>query len=75
MEISATEFKTKCLSLMDQVNEKLEEVIITKHGKPIAKLVPADIEIENKSPIGFMRGKLTISDDIVKPLGVDWKYD
>lgn len=40
MIISAAEFKAKCLSLMDHVNEFHEEVIITKHGKPVAKLVP-----------------------------------
>jgi prevent-host-death family protein len=74
MEITATEFKSKCLSLMDQVQEKLEEVVITKHGKPIAKLVPVQTEVESKSPIGFMRGKVTIKDDIVKPLGVDWNF-
>ena len=74
MEITATEFKSKCLSLMDQVNEKLEEVIITKHGKPIAKLVPVPTLEEKNSPIGFLKGKITIKEDIVKPLGVDWNF-
>lgn len=59
---------------MDLVQNKLEEIVITKHGKPIAKLVPTTNEIENKSPIGFMKGKVTINEDIIKPLDVDWKF-
>jgi prevent-host-death family protein len=41
MEINATEFKAKCLSLIDQVHEGGEPVVITKHGKVVAKLVGA----------------------------------
>jgi prevent-host-death family protein len=74
MKISATEFKAQCLSLMDQVHEKREVILITKHGKPIAKLVPADRPFEIHSPIGFLKGKVTIKEDIVKPLGVDWGF-
>jgi len=74
MKITATEFKSKCLKIMDQVNEKLEEVIITKHGKPIAKLVPADNPIDKKSLIGYMKGKINIKEDITKPLDIDWNF-
>jgi len=38
--IKASEFKAKCLHLMDWVNETQEELIITKNGKPVSKLVP-----------------------------------
>jgi len=38
----AGEFKNKCLAVMDEVQAKCESVIITKHGKPVAKLVPVD---------------------------------
>jgi len=74
MEISATDFKAKCLHLMDFVQEKQEEVIITKHGKSVAKLVPMDKEKKNVSPVGFLQGKLTIKEDIVKPIDVEWRF-
>ena len=38
--IAAGEFKAKCLSLMDQVSQKQTTLVITKRGKPVAKLVP-----------------------------------
>jgi prevent-host-death family protein len=40
--IPATEFKAKCLDLMDRVAERRDTYVITKRGKPVAKLVPAD---------------------------------
>jgi prevent-host-death family protein len=74
MEISATDFKAKCLSLMEFVQEKQEEVIITKHGRPIAKLVPVDKEKKKASPVGFLQGKLTMNEDIVKPIDISWRF-
>lgn len=72
MEISATDFKAKCLSLMDFVQEKQEEVIITKHGKSVAKLVPINDVKKIVSPVGFLHGKLTIKEDIIKSIDVKW---
>lgn len=40
LELSASHFKTHCLTLMDQVADNREPLLITKHGKPVAKLVP-----------------------------------
>jgi prevent-host-death family protein len=40
MEMTSIEFKSKCLELMDQVNDSHEEVVITKNGSPEPKLVP-----------------------------------
>jgi prevent-host-death family protein len=40
--ISAAEFKARCLTLMDDVNRTRETLVITKRGKPVARLVPAD---------------------------------
>ena len=42
MTITATEFKAKCLRLLDEVNRTGEELVISKHGKPIARVVPGD---------------------------------
>ena len=40
-QMPAGEFKARCLKVMDQVHKTREPVVITKHGKPVAKLVPA----------------------------------
>jgi len=64
--MAAGEFKAKCLRVMDQVNAKREIVVITKRGKPIAKLVPIE---ETTDPIfGFMNGKIKVNGDIVGPI-------
>jgi prevent-host-death family protein len=71
-EIGAAEFKAKCLELIDDIHaRKRSSVIITKRGKPYAKLVPVDSKEE---PLyGCMKGLATIHGDITKPVEVDWK--
>lgn len=71
MQIAAGEFKAKCLKLMEDVKEYHEEVIITKFGKPIAKLVPFESE-SPKSIFGYLKGEVEIKGDIVKSTGVKW---
>ena len=45
MVISATEFKARCLNILDRVNSQHETVTITKHGRVVARVVPAsDVE-------------------------------
>ena len=68
-EIPAGEFKAKCLALMDRVRERQEEYVITKHGKPVAKVIP--IETESASLIGALKGKLRIKGDILAT-GLRW---
>lgn len=72
MEMKAAEFKAKCLELMDRVAESHEEIVITKRGKPIAKLVPMD----NRplTPLfGSMAGTVEILGDIISPIDVKWE--
>jgi prevent-host-death family protein len=63
--ISAAQFKAQCLSLMDQVEAQRGEVVITKRGKPVAKLVP--IEEAPRSIFGCMAGTMEILGDLVEP--------
>ena len=72
MNIGAGEFKAKCLKLMDEVNKTHEEIIITKFGKPIAKLIPIAKKKASNSPIGFLRNTVQIHGDIVGPIGEQW---
>ena len=64
MSISAAQFKAKCLKLIHEVAATREPLIITKRGKPLAKLVP--IEDETLTPLfGYMKGTVEILGDIV----------
>ena len=69
-QIAAGVFKAKCLHLLDQVQQKRTEVVITKRGKPVARLVPVD----DLSPewFGRMKGTIEILGDIISPIDVEW---
>jgi prevent-host-death family protein len=60
--ISAAEFKARCLTLMDDVGSTGETLLITKRGKPVAKLVPA--AKENREFIGRLKGVIEIVGDL-----------
>ncbi len=64
-KMAAGVFKANCLAVMDEVQAKRETVVITKHGKPVAKLVP--VESKKDDIFGFLRGKIKITGDIVSP--------
>jgi prevent-host-death family protein len=66
--IPAGEFKAKCLALMDEVYAGGETIIITKRGKPVARLSPPAEATEKKkeSIFGSLRGMATITGDIVE---------
>jgi len=57
---------------MNQVQQSREEIVITKHGKPVAKLVPVD-ESEPQSVLGYLQGTVEIVGDIVSPLEDEWE--
>ena len=63
--IAAGQFKVHCLAIMDEVQAKRQAVVITKRGKPVAKLVP--VEKEKDDIFGFLKGKIEIIGDIVAP--------
>lgn len=67
--IKASEFKAKCLSLLDEVQDTGETIVVTKRGKPVAQLEP--VRQKPKTLFGAMKGSVTILGDIVGPLG-DW---
>ncbi len=71
--IAAGQFKAKCLRLLDEVQRQRSEIVITKRGKPVAKLVP----VAGNPPgfIGSMKGTMEILGDIVSPIDVRWNAD
>ena len=68
--IKASEFKAKCLKLMDEVAESGNEIVITKNGRPVSRLVP----YRNKPQMlfGRHRDKIRILGDIVSPMPAEW---
>jgi prevent-host-death family protein len=66
-KIAAGEFKAKCLSLLDEVAITGRELIVTKRGKPVAKLVPL-----KKTEGASLLGSIVWEGDIVSPIAEDW---
>ncbi len=69
--IKASEFKAKCLKLMDEVARTGEPLVITKNGEPIAQLSP--LTKRPKSLWGAHKGLIEIKGDIISPIDVDWE--
>jgi prevent-host-death family protein len=64
-KMAAGSFKTNCLAVMDEVQARRETVVITKHGKPVAKLVPVNTDTDEI--YDFLAGKGVVNGDIVSP--------
>jgi prevent-host-death family protein len=71
--IKASEFKAKCLHLMDVVNETNEEIIITKNGKPVSRLLPYKQQVE--SLFGLHEDKLHSRDSLIEPIDEQWSAE
>ena len=69
--IKASEFKAKCLKLMNEVAESGAEYVITKNGRPVSRLVP--YRRKPKSLFGIDRARLEFLGDIDEPLDVEWE--
>jgi prevent-host-death family protein len=66
-QMAAAKFKEQCLSILDDVDE--EGLVITKRGKPVAKLIP--IRAESASLIGALKGKIKIKGNVFST-GAKW---
>ena len=71
--IKASEFKATCLKLMDQVADSGDEIVITKNGRPVSRLVPYCERPETL--VGIDRGRVEIRGDIIASVGVEWDAD
>lgn len=70
--VSVSDFKAHCLQYLEQASSLKIECVVTKRGKPIAKLIP----IESQSPsleFGSMRGSGSIKGDVIDPINTDWE--
>ena len=68
--IAAGQFKAKCLALLDEVDSTGQTLIITKHGRPVAKLVPA----HDEQPRSLL-GSVLREQDLVRPTGDSWSAE
>lgn len=66
-EIAAAKFKEQCLAILDEVDE--EGLVITKRGKPVAKLIP--IRAASAELIGTLKGRIKVKGDILST-GARW---
>ena len=67
IEVAISEFKAKCLALLEQVRRTRQPIRITRHGKPVAEVVPSTAVADRAALIGSMRGKIEILGDIISP--------
>jgi prevent-host-death family protein len=69
----AGEFKARCLKVMDQVRATREPVIVTKRGRPVAKLVPVDTRKDDI--FGCLKGVMEIVGDIESPAAAPEEWE
>lgn len=66
--VSASQFKAKCLGMLDEVAATGEEIVITKRGRPVARVLAADKPASLRGSVSF-----NVSDEeLIKPLDIDW---
>ncbi|HEY6325944.1 MAG TPA: type II toxin-antitoxin system prevent-host-death family antitoxin [Candidatus Cybelea sp.] len=73
-EVGAAEFKAHCLELMSEVERLGTEIVITKHRRPVARLVPARTSSPHRF-CGSLAGMVTGEKDIISPIDVQWTAD
>ncbi len=69
--IQAGKFKAQCLALLDAVAQTNEPLVITKHGKPVAKLLPFDNKKDSAD--ASLKGLATFVGDIISPIDDEWE--
>ena len=69
--IGAAQFKARCLELLDSVARTGADLVITKRGKPIARLAPLAIQKPKRS----LKGSVLQDDDVVSPLNLPWEAE
>ena len=75
-EVASSEFKNTLHELLDRVAQGNEEILITRYGKPVARLSPIGREDEVEATIfGCLSGTVTVHGDVVAPVEETWNAD
>ncbi len=72
-EVPAAEFKAHCLRLLDEVEKSGQALVVTKRGRPVARVMP--ISSRKVSLLGCLKGSIEICGDLVEPTGEAWEAD
>jgi prevent-host-death family protein len=74
-EVAISEFKAKCLALLDQVQKTKKPIRVTRFGKPVAEVVPPSKDKDARDWLGSMKDKIEIVGDIISPASDpdDWE--
>lgn len=68
--ISASNFKTHCLSLLDELAKTHEIIVVTKYGKPVARIIPySNSDKKDENPL---KDSIVFEKDIVNPIDIEW---
>ena len=74
--ISVSQFKIHCLKIIENINQKKKSLIVTKRGKPVAKIEPIDKLSEDDLLFNSMKAKAVIVDkDIISPINDSWEVN
>jgi prevent-host-death family protein len=68
--VPATEFKTHCLALLEEVRETRQPLLVTRHGKPVVEISP--YSLKNAERVNPLKGSIVFQDDLISPLGGKW---
>lgn len=72
--IAISEFKATCLAVLDRVRRTGASVVVTKHGQPVAEIVPPSATRAGGNWLGSLRGSAVIVGDITAPVAIeDWE--
>jgi prevent-host-death family protein len=69
--IKASEFKAKCLAIIEEIANTGEPLVVTKRGKPLVRVIPDQPKAKNA--FGILKGQMKITGDIISPIDVEWE--
>ncbi len=67
-EVAISEFKAKCLSLLEEVSKTKIPLRVTRRGQAIADVIPASSDVEERNWMGSMSGSIEITGDVLSPV-------
>jgi prevent-host-death family protein len=74
-EMAISEFKAKCLAVLDEVHKTKKPILVTRFGKPVAEVIPPSCSVVPGSWIGSMRDSMKILGDIVSPASDEKEWE
>jgi prevent-host-death family protein len=67
-EVAISEFKAKCLALLEEVDKTKISLLVTRRGRPIAEVIPTSPNMEERDWLGSMSDSIEITGDAVSPV-------